>query len=211
MNEHKVIITALGDSKTEGVGDTPGGGGYVTRLEWLVNGIRPGSRVLRLGKMGWGSDELITQGLPAVVESQPDIALVWIGSNDLWANYEPEQATSDLARYTTNLDILLHVLHSIGARIYIAQLDDQAQRPMVTQDPEWTTEERAHLSERVAGYNSAIAAKAAEYGATLVDFFHTSLFTNPATLADDGNHPNASGYDQIAQIWFDALQPLLST
>jgi len=28
-------------------------------------------------------------------------------------------------------------------------------------------------------------------------------------LYDDGNHPNAAGYDMIAQKWWDVLSPLL--
>jgi lysophospholipase L1-like esterase len=28
-------------------------------------------------------------------------------------------------------------------------------------------------------------------------------------FADDGTHPNEPGYDQIAQMWWNALQPLL--
>ena len=30
-----------------------------------------------------------------------------------------------------------------------------------------------------------------------------------ATLAEDGNHPNAAGYDAVTDIWFAALEPLL--
>ena len=51
--------------------------------------------------------------------------------------------------------------------------------------------------------------KAAQYGAETVDFFHTDIFTNTATLYTDGNHPNTAGYEKITQIWFAALQPYL--
>jgi lysophospholipase L1-like esterase len=29
----------------------------------------------------------------------------------------------------------------------------------------------------------------------------------PALLAGDGNHPNAAGYEQITDIWFNAIAP----
>jgi lysophospholipase L1-like esterase len=32
-----------------------------------------------------------------------------------------------------------------------------------------------------------------------------------SALADDGNHPNASGYEQVTQIWFAAFDPLLDS
>jgi lysophospholipase L1-like esterase len=209
-DEAPLTIVALGDSKTEGVGDAPGWGGYPARLDRLVAEVRPGTRVITLGRLGWGSAELIAQGLPAAVAAQPTIALVWIGSNDLWAHYAPEEAGPELARYAAHMDILLGTLRQAGARILVGLLDDQSQRPAVVEDPDWTPAARAHLSARVAGYNAALAAKADEHGAATVDFYHTTIFSDPSTLAGDGTHPNAAGYDHIARIWFAALRPLLN-
>jgi len=60
------------------------------------------------------------------------------------------------------------------------------------------------MSKRVTLYNQAISQLASQYSAVTVDFFHTTIFTNTATLADDGNHPNAAGYDIITNIWLNA-------
>lgn len=46
-------------------------------------------------------------------------------------------------------------------------------------------------------------------GAIVVDFCHTTIFTDPAMSSEDGNHPNAASYDAIAQILFSMLSPLL--
>ena len=46
---------------------------------------------------------------------------------------------------------------------------------------------------------------AARYGAAIVDFSETTIFEDPATLSEDGNHPNAAGYDVIAEIWYRAI------
>ena len=208
-DEAALTIVALGDSKAEGVGDAPGWGGYPARLDRLVAEVRPGSRVIPLGKLGWGSAELVTQGLPAAVAAHPTIALVWIGSNDLWVHPRSEEDGSDVVRYAAHLDTVLGTLCRAGARVLVGLLDDQSQRPAVIEDPDWTPAARAQLSARVAGYNAALAAKADEYGAATVDFYHTTIFSDPATLAGDGNHPNAAGYDHIARIWFAALRPLL--
>jgi lysophospholipase L1-like esterase len=47
---------------------------------------------------------------------------------------------------------------------------------------------------------------AARHGVVTVDFYNTDIFTNPATLYDDGNHPNSAGYDAITQKWWQVLQ-----
>ena len=65
------------------------------------------------------------------------------------------------------------------------------------------------MSAQVGRYNSVIAQTAAQYGALVVDFYQTTVFTDPGTLAADGNHPNAAGYDMVARRWYDTLKPLL--
>lgn len=205
-----LTIVALGDSLTEGEGDeSEAGGGYPARLARAINELRPNSQVINLGKSGWTSTEMIEGQLPTALEAGPSLALVWIGSNDLWQNNGPEQEAAELARYTASIDQALRALTERGARVYIALLDDQSQRPYTT-SPDGaglSPEGVAYMSRLGSLFNEAIRAKAAEYGAATVDFYNTTIFTDPATLAADGVHPNARGYDQIAQIWFEALRP----
>jgi lysophospholipase L1-like esterase len=126
-----------------------------------------------------------------------------------------EAEQQDLAAYEANVDTILGQLTSHGLVVYIALLDDQSKRPVVANPPNpaepafpaTTTADLALMSAHIHDYNEIIARKAGQYGATTVDFYHTTIFTDPATLYDDGNHPNEAGYDQIAQIWFAALEP----
>ncbi len=207
-----LTIVALGDSLTEGDGDDPGGrGGYPGRLGEMMNTLRPASRVINLGKSGWDSGQLLAEQLPAALQSTPHIALVWIGSNDLWYNNALEQEEWDLGNYTINIDATLRALRGAGALTFIALLDDQSLRPFA-RNPDGgniTAAGLARMSRRVRAYNEAITAKAAEHGAITVDFFNTTIFTNQATLSYDGNHPNPSGYEIIARIWFDAIRSQL--
>lgn len=207
-----LTIVALGDSLTEGDGDQPGeGGGFPARLSKAIKEVRPNSQIINLGKSGWDSAQLIEGQLPDALAAHPHLALVWIGSNDLWNNSGPGQEAADLARYTNNLDQTLRALTESGTRVFIALLDDQSQRPYAT-DPAsagMSPEGVADMSRLVSAFNAAIAARATAYGATTVDFYHTTIFTDPATLAEDGLHPNAKGYDLIAQIWFAAIRPTL--
>ncbi len=208
-----LTIVALGDSLTEGDGDQPGeGGGYPARLQRSINNVRPGSQVINLGKSGWNSQQMIDEQLPAALQANPHIALVWIGSNNLWYNNGPgDGETLDLTNYTNDIDTTLRSLTGAGARVFIALLDDQSLRPYSTSPDggNFSPDQLAHMTRLARAFNDIIRAKAADYGATTVDFYSTTIFTDPATLYEDGIHPNPSGYDLIAQIWFKAMRPYL--
>lgn len=226
-----VTLLALGDSLTQGDGDETGRG-YAGRLLDMVNLVRPGSSMANFGQSGWNSDALINgdQGLSGQLEravseleaaksqGRAAVALVWIGSNDLWYLYEyggdgsDEGDAQDAAHFAENLDTIFTQLRSTGAQVVIALLDDQSKRPVALKGEAFTSitpDELNRMSVQVTRYNSIIIEKAARYGALTVDFYSTDIFTNPATLYDDGNHPNSAGYDIVAQKWYDALSLIM--
>ena len=102
-----VALVTLGDSLTVGDGDEAGGG-YPSRLLKNLSKEAPGSTLENFAQSGWTSDDLInTQLKPAVAALQaapgdaPKLALVWIGSNDLFGLYNyvcPEDYQNDYAR-----------------------------------------------------------------------------------------------------------------
>ncbi len=229
-----LTLITLGDSLTEGQGDdTPAGGGYPRRLvEHLVT-VRTGSTLVNLGRSGWTSDDLINgvNGEPAQLGAAVDqlnaadgarLALVWIGSNDLWYLYEynnppVEDEVADRTHFRANIDTILGQLRATGATVIIALLDDQSLRPVVADPPNpsepafpgISAAERQRMSRQVTAYNQELHASAVAHDVLMVDFSTTAIFTTPATLADDGNHPNSSGYDAIATIWQNVIDPLL--
>ncbi|MBK6793931.1 MAG: hypothetical protein IPG80_15695 [Anaerolineales bacterium] len=223
-----LTLVALGDSLTQGDGDDAGLGGYPGRLLEQVNAVRPGSTMTNLGQSGWNSDALINgdQGLEsqldraitelqnATAQGRGTVALVWIGSNDLWYLYEyggeinDEGDVQDLAHFEANMDLILSRLRGSGALVLVALLDDQSQRPVALKGEAFTAvtpDELKRMSVQATRYNEVITAKAAQYGALTVDFYNTDIFTNPATLYDDGNHPNSAGYEAITQKWWEIL------
>lgn len=229
-------LTTLGDSLTEGDGDDSGRGGFPGRLLPLLQARRPGSAVTNLGHSGWDSEMLIDgyEGQPsqldtaatllaqAVASGRAPLATVWIGSNDLWYLYindgetPVEEEQQNLQHFTANIGLILSQLRGAGATVFIALLDDQSLRPVAADPaqraaafPGITAGEVLRMSQQVARYNAAIVAQAAQHGAVTVDFYHTTIFTEPATLSDDGNHPNTAGYDAITELWFDAISPSL--
>ena len=226
-----VTLVALGDSLTQGDGDDSGRG-YPGRLLEMVNTIRPDSTLINLGQSGWSSDALINgdQGIDsqleravialqdAISQGRVAVALVWVGSNDLWYLYEyggdvnDDGDAQDAEHYRANMDQIISRLRSTGATVIVALLDDQSKRPVALKGEAFTAvtqDELARMSVQVTRYNEIIKASATQSGAWTVDFYNTDIFTKPATLYDDGNHPNQAGYDVIAQKWWEVLRPLL--
>ena len=225
-----ITMVALGDSLTQGDGDDTGRG-YTVRLLDMVNTVRPGSTMTNFGQSGWTSDALLNgdQGFSGQVtravgelenassQGRGAVALVWVGSNDLWYLYEYGEGSDandslDAEHFAANMDSILTQLRATGAQVIVALLDDQSKRPVAIKGEAFTSitpDELDRMSLQVTRYNEIISEKAAQYGALTVDFYSTELFTDPATLADDGNHPNSAGYDIITQKWFDALSLIL--
>jgi lysophospholipase L1-like esterase len=211
-----LIWVALGDSLTEGDGDEDSregaNRGWVGRVTPLLVKARPGSKVINLGKSGWDSNALIKgdQGLPSQLESavkaKPHLVTVWIGSNDLWY-LEGSSDEEAPVTFTQNIDLILKTLKGTGAVVYLAVLDDQSNRPIAFKTDVITEPNRKRMNRFAGIFNGIIRAKAAEYDAILVSFEGSKIFVDAATLADDGNHPNAKGYEQIAEIWWSAMQP----
>src|SRR5688572_7272588 len=180
-----LTIVALGDSLTEGDGDSPGeGGGYPARLQRSINGVRPGSQVINLGKSGWTSGQMVEGQLPTALQANPHIALVWIGSNNLFNNNGPGEEASDLSTFTGDIDATLRALTEADARVFIALMDDHSLRPY-TSSPNGaglSGEGLEYMSRLSQAFNDVIRAKAAEYGATTVDFYNTTIFSDASTL-----------------------------
>ncbi len=235
-----ITLVALGDSLTAGDGDDGSGGGYPDRLLRMLMASYPGSTLANRAISGDTTQDLINKQLTSAVadlNAAPagslKIAIVWIGSNDLFGLYNSDVCTeyySDISTCeqvemgisTDNVNTILNNLKATGATIYIALLDDQSKRPVIADPsiridafPGISNDDVSRMSKQITNYNNQIKTHAASHGATTVDFFNTTIFENNATLSDDGNHPNGSGYDAIASIWYQAItgttQPAMTT
>jgi len=154
----------------------------------------------------------------AADENRRPVATVWIGSNDLtglygWCHAPDNEAceAEALTVYTSNLDTTLGQLRATGATVFVALLDDQTRRPAMSDPayagtfPDIGPADLPLMSAQVSAFNEALRTLAATHGATFVDFFETTVFEDAATVAEDGFHPNAAGYDLVTNLWEAAL------
>ncbi len=207
-----LTIYSLGDSLTAGDGDDSGQNGYPNRLLADINSIRPGSTIHNIGVSGVDSSTLVQDQLPQALQAHPDLVTVLIGSNDMWQDgwNDTDTSTATIQNYRDNIETILSQLHQAGIKVYIGLVDDQSLRPAAQgSGMSLNDTQRARMSRIATAFNQIIQQKAAQYGATTVDFYHTTIFTSSSTLADDGNHPNANGYDAMTGLWFNAIRSSL--
>lgn len=231
-----VTVVALGDSLTAGDGDDAGQG-YAGRLTEAI-AAQPGraeSTLVNLGQSGWdstmlvdGQDDVPAQ-LPLAVDAVRDaaggavLATVLIGSNDLWYVYEngPEDRTPSadedavVATYRTNLDRTVRELQDAGAVVVIGLPDDQSLRPGVADIdrlndllPNITSEEVEQMSRLAERLAQTAVEVAADHGAPTVDT-NDAFWADQSKMADDGVHPNAAGYTDLAALWIQVIEPIL--
>ncbi|MEW5908729.1 MAG: SGNH/GDSL hydrolase family protein [Thermodesulfobacteriota bacterium] len=225
-----ITLVTLGDSLTFGDGDETAQGGFPARLINRLLVSHPGSTLNNFAQSGNTSQDLINMQLqPAVdiLNSAPagsiKMAIIWIGSNDLFGlynyvcdvDYDNDYSRCepyDLNVYTNNITTILNSLSATGAKIYLALLDDQSRRPVMT-DParrsagydRISETDLPRMSNQVRLYNDTLLYAATTRGLGVANFFTTTIFENWNTLSDDGNHPNAAGYDAITDIWYQVV------
>lgn len=202
-------IMPLGDSLTAGVttDDLTGAtGGYRVAL-W--NDFKKGgwNNVLFVGSStsgpdnlpqqrheghpGWRTDQIINHVVPWLNQTQPQIILLHIGTNDLLVGAGAGVAAS---RLNTLLNLISTT--SPNALVIVAQI---------------IPVDKAPANGQVASYNQAvvnITHNLAAQGKHVmsVDMFHAV----PTSSLVDHIHPNADGYTRMAQVWYKALEPLLA-
>lgn len=214
-----ITIMPLGDSITKGVyngTDIPGGyRGYLWNLlqsKYLnvdfVGSLKTNSADIE----GFDPDHegyplYDTAKIAALVDSQvavykPDYVLLHAGTNDMWIinNNAAENMKKMLEDITEKLPGTYVIVASIPG-IY----EDNPEQP-----------EDAGLLDRIRSYNAALKVivqdlRSAGKKVGFVDMgaMVTEEYIN--TLGGDDIHPNADGYKVMADVWYDALDAVITT
>ncbi len=218
------LWVALGDSMTQGIGASDFDRGWVGQLA-ASGGAGIPSRLINLGTSGARVDDVLSRQIPAMAAlgHRPDLVTVLIGSNDLWFAYQngsenPTPTAEEdavVATYRKNLERTVQELQDAGAIIVVGLPDDQSLRP-VAADIARINEALSEVTQEEVGKMSALskvldrtaAEVATAHGVRTVDT-NDAFWADPARMAEDGIHPNAAGYAQMAGRWVEAVEPLL--
>jgi lysophospholipase L1-like esterase len=145
------------------------------------------------GHSGWTIDQIASLVPAPALQTNPDIVLLMIGTNDMYSQSQPvAQAPQRLAALIDSI-----VGAAPKALLVVAEIT-----PL--QNSTWEAQ--------VVTYNAAIPAlvkarAAAGKHVALVDM-HTG-FVVGAMLSSDGVHPNMAGYNHMGDVWYAAIKDVL--
>ena len=151
------------------------------------------------GYWGWRTDQIINEISTIGSSTLPDIALIHLGTNDIGQNGS-EGVTNALINITTliselrtvNPDIIVLLAQLIPIGPNTGYFINEAQVPIFNQG-------LADLVPTLSSVQSSVL---------LVDQY--SGFSLATQMQNDGLHPNLLGEQEMADIWFSSLIPIVT-
>lgn len=202
-------LVGLGDSLTEGVGDSSELKGYINRLPSFLekNEAIESVTVSNHAKKGRTSQQLLHQlqtneELRQAVR-EADIIAMTIGGNDIMAimrkhllQLSKTHFDQDLPAFKNRLETIFEVLETLNlhAKIVLTGIYNPAQLVI---------DEQNEFSEVILDWNSSMQSVIAEKPdkRLFVEIEDITYSSNPEVYAEDYFHPNPSGYQWIAEQW----------
>jgi lysophospholipase L1-like esterase len=203
-------VIAFGDSLTKGTGDVTGGGyaGYVfAHLQKVADKLKQKAVYNNLGVDGMISAELVELlQKPEVIQetSAADVILLSIGGNDLFKGGQTLVNQNQAEIDAIQSDYLIK-LEQIQQQIRQAN----ATAPLMIvglYNPFATLKDAAWTNEVVRKWNAAVAEQVAgDQLAVLVPSYDLFQLDTNVYLHGDQFHPNAAGYQRMAERFIAAL------
>lgn len=196
-------VVAIGDSLTQGVGDSNMNGGYIGILDETINQQRPIVTFENFGKSGRRTDQLLEAlNDPEVISSikKTDIVLMTIGANDImkvvqqnFTNLTYSLFTEEQVHFEQRLNNILLKVRTINPNAHIYLLGLYNPFKQYFQDIK-------ELDMIVNRWNQTGERTIAKYDeATFIpikDLFDETVIN---LFADDHFHPNEFGYERMAR------------
>ncbi|GAB3711326.1 SGNH/GDSL hydrolase family protein [Nocardiopsis oceani] len=176
---------ALGDSQTEGVGDTDGVGGYRGWADRFAERLAAtGARVdyANLAVRGRLAGQVREQQLKPALELRPNVATVFAGVNDLIRpKYDADAVVGEL-------ETMFAELTGIGARVATLTFPDIARIAPLAKP----------LAPRVLDFNERVREAAERHGVAVADTAAYEIATDPRLWGTDRLHCSPVGHDRIS-------------
>ena len=189
---------ALGDSSTEGLEDPDGVGGYrgwANRLAERIAAAQAAAGLpepllyANLAVRGRRTRRVRDEQLPRAGELRPDLATIFVGTNDVVAR------RFDAAAFARDLEHMQRTLVAGGATVLGFTLPDPAPVMPLARG----------LAPRVRVLNDAFRSVSAATGALLVDLAAHPVASDPRLWCEDRLHANPAGHARIAAALAHAL------
>jgi lysophospholipase L1-like esterase len=186
---------ALGASDTFGAGaDNPYTENWPSDLTKL---LKAPTHLINLGIPSMTLQGALTTELPIALDEHPQLITIWLAVNDLATHVSASS-------YSNNLDLMLIRLQKAApqARIAVGNV------PNLSSVPAFGFYNQVDLQQQIALYNMDIAEIVSKHHAILVDLSGQGydLRASPQYISDDGLHPSTAGYQQLAKLFYQALQ-----
>ncbi len=198
------VYAALGASDTVGVGaDDPTSEGWAPRVHAALPAQ---TQFLNLGISGATLQDVLRYQLPPAADAQPRLVTLWGGVNDLRAGVDVQTFQRQLDEVLTQLTQSA-VADTNPPTVAVLNIPDLRSLPV------FRSVDQAVLDAEVRTWNAAIADSAARHGVVLVDLYARwpELAAHPEYISGDGFHPSSAGYERIAALVLDAIQPHVSS
>jgi len=173
-------VVCFGDSLTAGEGAEKGKD-YPSLLA-----TRLGIKVVNAGKSG-DTTETALNRVDKVLAQDPKIVIVEFGANDFLTSFQggwKEADTSDVKAFE-NLKIIVNKIQNSGAVVIIAGIQINSK------------------------YEKGYKKLASETGSILMLNILEGIYGNQKYMSPDNRHPNALGYQKIADMFVRVIEPLL--
>jgi len=190
-------FVAIGDSFTEGIGDSVHGFarlGAVDRIAAALRQSSPGLRYTNLAQRGLVVSEIREQQLDTALRLDPDLVSVVAGANDIMTG----RFSAD--RWEKEFQIVYEALTQAGATVIAANIPEflvlrTLKEPL-----------QARVMGNIARGNGIIERLAAQYQVILVDAWTASQQTDREDWSEDGVHLNSRGYFKFAKEVLGVLE-----
>ena len=186
-------VLCFGDSLTAGVGAPPSSA-YPDFLRKDLAAAGSHAVVMEEGTGGLTAKDALAL-LPKVLAAHPEVVVLELGVNDAFGNVP-------MPDIEHNLRTIIDALQKAHVRILLAGINLSPTLPF-TPPPQLTT---PYMRQFYALY----PALAAQYHLPLIPFLLEGVYGVEGLMSPDYIHPNAAGYEKVAQTVLGPVQKLLA-